>query len=55
LFDVYRGEGIEKYEKSIAVGLTLRSGSRTLDDSEVDAIVASVVKRLASEFGAKLR
>lgn len=55
LFDVYRGEGIEKYEKSIAVGLTLRSRSRTLDDTETDAIMASVVDCLSSEFGAKLR
>jgi phenylalanyl-tRNA synthetase beta chain len=55
LFDVYAGKGIDQGRKSVAMGLTLQDPSRTLKDVDVDAIVASVVQRLASEFGATLR
>ncbi|CAK0741788.1 phenylalanine--tRNA ligase subunit beta [Gammaproteobacteria bacterium] len=54
-FDIYAGKGIEPGRKSVAMGLTLQDPSRTLKDSEVDAVVASVVQRLASEFDATLR
>jgi phenylalanyl-tRNA synthetase beta chain len=54
-FDIYAGKGIVQGKKSVAMGLTLQNPSRTLTDSEVDAVVVSVVQRLASEFGATLR
>ncbi len=54
-FDVYVGKNRDQGKKSVAMGLTLQEPSRTLKDSEVDAVVAAVVQRLASDFGAALR
>ncbi|MEK7261552.1 MAG: hypothetical protein AAB068_05845, partial [Pseudomonadota bacterium] len=41
--------------KSFAMGLTLQESSRTLKDSEVDALLARIVVALETEFEAKLR
>lgn len=54
-FDIYRGQGIDKGKKSIALGLNLQDTSRTLTDSEADAIMTRVVDHLGSELGAKIR
>ncbi|MEK7797146.1 MAG: hypothetical protein AAB315_06805, partial [Pseudomonadota bacterium] len=55
LFDEYRGKGIDSGRKSFAMGLTLQESSRTLKDSEVDALLARIVVALETEFKAKLR
>ena len=55
VFDLYRGEGIRAGKKSVAIGLTFRSDSRTLDDAEVDGFVEAIVDGLEAEFGAELR
>ena len=55
VFDLYRGEGIGAGKKSVAIGLTFRSDSRTLDDTEVDGFVEAIVGGLEAEFGAALR
>lgn len=55
LFDEYHGKGIDSGRKSFAMGLTLQESSRTLKDSEVDAILAKVVMALEVAFKAKLR
>ncbi|MEK7696923.1 MAG: phenylalanine--tRNA ligase subunit beta, partial [Pseudomonadota bacterium] len=55
LFDEYRGKGIDSRRKSFAMGLTLQESSRTLKDSEVDALLARIVVALETEFKAKLR
>jgi phenylalanyl-tRNA synthetase beta chain len=55
VFDLYRGEGIDGGRKSVAIGLTFRSDSRTLDDAEVDGLVETIIARLEAEFGAELR
>ena len=55
VFDLYRGEGIGAGRKSIAIGLTFRSDSRTLDDTEVDGLVEAIVAGLEAELGAALR
>lgn len=55
VFDVYKGEGIEKDRKSLAISLILRHFSRTLIDNEVDDVVEQVVEKLSQQFGAKLR
>ncbi len=55
LFDEYRGKGIDSGRKSLALGLTLQDSSRTLKDSEVEALLARVVTALETEFGARLR
>ena len=55
VFDLYRGEGVGAGKKSVAVGLTFRSDSRTLDDAEVDGRVETIVAGLEAELGAALR
>ena len=55
LFDLYQGEGIKSDKKSVAIGLTFRSDSRTLEDEEVDKLVEGIVAGLRVEFGAELR
>lgn len=55
IFDVYQGERIDSSLKSVAFGLILQDSSRTLTDEDADGVVASVVARLASEFGARIR
>lgn len=55
LFDEYRGKGIDYGRKSLALGLTLQDSSRTLKDTEVEAVMAKVVSALESELGAQRR
>jgi phenylalanyl-tRNA synthetase beta chain len=55
LFDVYRGAGIEKGRKSIALGLIFQEISRTLTDDEVDRAVAAVVADLRENLDARIR
>lgn len=55
IFDLYRGEGIEKGFKSIGIGLIIRDNSRTLVDRDVDAVAEAVMAQLAETFGATLR
>jgi len=55
LFDVYRGEGIDSGQKSLALSLTLQAPSRTLDEAEVEACVATILDSLAKHLGAALR
>ena len=55
LFDVYKGEGIPDGKKSLAISLTLQDGDRTLEESEIQAAVNTVVDKLCTEFGASLR
>ncbi|MGC1953901.1 MAG: phenylalanine--tRNA ligase subunit beta, partial [Gammaproteobacteria bacterium] len=55
VFDVYRGEGIDPGKKSLALGLIFQASSRTLNDEEVDALVAAAVDSLSGNFGAILR
>ena len=55
LLDVYRGGAVPEGHKSIALGLTWRHPSRTLDDAEVDGIIDSTIKALQEKFNAFLR
>jgi phenylalanyl-tRNA synthetase beta chain len=55
LFDVYRGEGIDSGQKSLAVGLTFQKSSSTLTDCEVDALVSKILDAVREAFGAELR
>lgn len=55
LFDCFRGAGVGPGRKSLAIGLILQDGSRTLVDQDADHSVAAVVALLEREFGAKLR
>ncbi len=55
LFDVYQGKGIENGRKSIALGLIFQDSSRTLIDTEVDALVSDLLTGLHQVFNATLR
>ncbi|MBE2295769.1 MAG: phenylalanine--tRNA ligase subunit beta, partial [Phycisphaerales bacterium] len=55
LFDVYRGSGIPKDRKSLALGLILQDFSRNLTDSMVEEAVSGIIAGLAEQFGATLR
>jgi phenylalanyl-tRNA synthetase beta chain len=55
LFDVYHGEGIDSHKKSIAVGLTLQNQSRTLTDTDINALMDAAVSALETDLGARRR
>jgi len=54
-FDVYQGEKVEKGKKSIALGLIMQDFSRTLEESEIEQAVATIVQATTKELGAVLR
>ena len=54
-FDVYRGEGVEKGKKSMALGLILQDNTRTLGEQDVEKAVARIVAGLEGDLGARLR
>ncbi|WP_110599552.1 phenylalanine--tRNA ligase subunit beta [Salinicola lusitanus] len=55
LFDVYQGAGVEAGAKSVALGLTWQHPSRTLNDEEINQLIADVVQAAQARFGARLR
>jgi len=55
LFDVYTGKGVDSGRKSLALGLTLQEFSRTLNDTEIAALIERVLKDLNNKLGATLR
>jgi len=55
LFDVYHGEGVDPGKKSVSLSLTFQASSHTLNDEEVESLVAGVVDALGTELGASLR
>lgn len=55
LFDIYRGDQIEKGKKSVAFSIIYRSYERTLIDDEINNIQELIIKDLESSFDAKLR
>jgi phenylalanyl-tRNA synthetase beta chain len=55
VFDQYRGKGVEPGQKSLALRIVMQDTDRTLTDSEVEAIVASIRDLLREKFKAKPR
>lgn len=55
IFDIYRGDRIQTGCKSMALSLILQAPSRTLTDTDVEGVVGSVIDRLGSELGARIR
>jgi len=55
LFDVYHGEGIDSDKKSLAIGLTLQDRSRTLTDTDINALMDAAVSALEKDLGARRR
>lgn len=54
LFDVYKGEQIEKGKKSVSYSISMRSHEGTLTDEQADAAIKRILKAL-KELGAELR
>jgi phenylalanyl-tRNA synthetase beta chain len=55
VFDMYRGKGVEPGKKSLALRIVMQDTDRTLTDSEVEAVVASVKDLLDEQFQARPR
>jgi phenylalanyl-tRNA synthetase beta chain len=55
LFDIYRGKAIEAGFKSVALSVTYRSQSGTLDDSTVEKVHRKIINLLETEFSGRLR
>ena len=55
VFDQYRGKGVEPGKKSLALRIVMQDTDRTLTDSEVEGVVASIREQLIQQFQAKPR
>jgi phenylalanyl-tRNA synthetase beta chain len=55
VFDLYRGKGVEAGKKSLALRIVMQDTDRTLTDSEVEGVVASIREQLNEKFQAKPR
>ncbi len=55
IFDVYKGEQIERGKKSVALSLKFRSPEKTLSDSDVQRLMLGAIDRLKAEIKAELR
>ncbi len=55
IFDVYQGEGILPFKKSLAVGLIWQHLERTLLDEEVNTAMQEIILGLQTGFNAVLR
>ena len=55
VFDVYRGPGLERGRKSVALGLIFQDISRTLTDEDVERLMGSVVANLRENLNARIR
>ncbi|PIQ44173.1 MAG: phenylalanine--tRNA ligase subunit beta [Gammaproteobacteria bacterium CG11_big_fil_rev_8_21_14_0_20_46_22] len=55
VFDVYTGDGVEKGQKSVAIGLIFQDSLKTLTDEDINNMTNTVVDALACEFAASLR
>jgi phenylalanyl-tRNA synthetase beta chain len=55
VFDQYRGKGVDAGRKSLAFRIVMQDTDRTLTDSEVEGVVASIREHLTEEFKAQPR
>jgi phenylalanyl-tRNA synthetase beta chain len=55
LFDEFRGQGVERGQRSLAWRLTFRHPERTLRDKEIDARRTKLLKALEGELGVRQR
>ena len=55
VFDVYKGNSLEKGKKSVALSLVLRNRERTLTDEDANRVQQDVLKSLEKTIGAELR
>ncbi len=55
VFDVYEGKPLLDNEKSYSISFKWQDVSKTLEDSEIDLIVESLITRFEEKLGAKIR
>jgi phenylalanyl-tRNA synthetase beta chain len=55
LFDIYRGEQIKKFKKSVAFTLVFMSKSRTLTDTEAENSIKNILDACNKHHGAVIR
>ena len=55
LFDVYEGKNLPAGKKSYAISITLQDTEKTLQDKQIDATMAKVIKNLQTKLCAELR
>jgi len=55
VFDQYRGQGVGSGQKSLALRIVMQDTDRTLTDSEVEGVMASIREQLDQQFKAKPR
>lgn len=54
LFDVYEGKNLPEGKKSYAVSMTLQDNEKTLNDKQIEAVMAKIIKAVRN-LGAELR
>lgn len=55
VFDLYRGQGVQKGKKSLAFSVLLQDTQKTLTDAETEKAVSELRRILQEKFNAKLR
>ena len=55
IFDVFKGDKIEKGRKSVSIGLIFQSKSRTLNDDEIDKHMLKINQHLLKKMKIKVR
>ena len=55
LFDIYKGDQIEKGHKSIAYNISFRASDRTLKEEEINKTMKKIINGLETSLDAKLR
>jgi phenylalanyl-tRNA synthetase beta chain len=55
VFDLYRGEGVQKGKKSLAFSVLLQDTHKTLTDAEAEKAMTTLRQILQEKFNAKLR
>jgi phenylalanyl-tRNA synthetase beta chain len=55
LFDVYQGKGLSDNQKSLAFHIVMQDTQRTLEDAEIEDVIAQLLAVAQNNFGALLR
>jgi phenylalanyl-tRNA synthetase beta chain len=55
VFDLYRGQGVQKGKKSLAFSVLLQDTHKTLTDAEAEKAMTELRRILQEKFNAKLR
>lgn len=55
LFDAYEGDKLPEGKKSYAISITLQDDEKTLQDKQIEAVMAKITANLTKKLGAQLR